>query len=95
MAEGNKNAISRASQIAMEHAFTLCHVRIHEDQLKSEQMEKTFSTVNKWVHKLYQHTAVNGLMCVVFGGQNNAGNGACFLNVKKNVISLHNNGARI
>ncbi|XP_033211779.1 uncharacterized protein LOC117169484 isoform X2 [Belonocnema kinseyi] len=94
VSEGNKNAVNRASQIAMEHALTICHVRISEEQLKNEKVEKTFRAVNKWVHKLYQHTAVHGLVCVVFGGQSNAANGACFLNVKKNVDPLHNSVGR-
>lgn len=85
VADNDKQAVLRASQIAMEHAFTLCHVRINQDKLKYDQIEKTFRTVNKWVHKLWQHMAVNGLACVIFPGENNAANGACFLNLKKEI----------
>jgi len=60
-------------------------VRIKEEQLKEEQVEKTLHTVNKWSHKLWQHNAINSLACVIFGGQNNAANGACFLNIKTEV----------
>ncbi|XP_046746061.1 small RNA degrading nuclease 5 isoform X3 [Diprion similis] len=88
VAESNKHAVSRASNVLMEHAFTLCHLRITEDQLKNENIEKTFRTVNKWVQKLWQHTAIHGLGCVVFGGQNNAANGACFLDIKKDVTVI-------
>ncbi|KAK2588916.1 hypothetical protein KPH14_001773 [Odynerus spinipes] len=87
IADNDKHAVTRASQIAMEHAFTLCHVKIKEEQLKNEHIEKTFRTVNKWIHKLWQHMAVNGLACVVFSGQENAANGACFLNLKKDVAA--------
>lgn len=83
--DDDKQAVNRASQIAMEHAFTLCHVRIEEDKLKTDRAEKTFHTVNKWVRKLWEHTALNGLVCVVFTGENNAANGACFLNIKGEV----------
>ncbi|XP_076657919.1 uncharacterized protein LOC143364766 [Halictus rubicundus] len=83
--DDDNQAVNRASQIAMEHAFTLCHVRIEEDKLKNDQLEKTFHTVNKWVYELWQHTAMNGLVCVVFTGENNAANGACFLNIKGEV----------
>lgn len=85
IADNDKQAVLRASQIAMEHAFTLCHIRINQEKLKYDQIEKTFRTVNKWVHKLWQHMAVNGLACVIFPGENNAANGACFLNLKKEI----------
>lgn len=87
VADNDKHAVTRTSQIAMEHAFTLCHIKITEEQLKNELIEKTFRTVNKWIHKVWQHMAVNGLACVVFSGQENAANGACFLNLKKNVAA--------
>lgn len=86
VADNDKHAVTRASQIAMEHAFTLCHVRVDEEKLKDDQAEKTFRIVNKWIHKLWQNMAVNGLACVVFTGENNAGNGACFLNLKREVL---------
>lgn len=85
VADNDKQAINRASQIAMEHAFTLCHVRIGDEKLKNDRVEKTFRTVNKWTQKLWQHMAVNGLACVIFTGENNAASGACFLNLKREV----------
>lgn len=85
VADNNKQAVLRATQIVMEHAFTLCHVRIGQEKLKSDKIEKTFRTVNKWVYKLWQHMAVNGLACVIFAGENNAANGACFLNLKREI----------
>ncbi|KMQ98387.1 rna exonuclease nef-sp [Lasius niger] len=85
IADNDKHTVGRAAEIAMEHAFVLCHVRIKEEQLEDEQIEKTLHTVNKWSHKLWQHSAINGLACVIFGGQNNAANGACFLNIKTEI----------
>nr|XP_012146348.1 PREDICTED: putative RNA exonuclease NEF-sp isoform X3 [Megachile rotundata] len=85
VANSNKHAVTRASQIAMEHAFTLCHIRIKEEKLENDRMEETFCTVNKWVHKLWEHMAINGLACVIFAGENNAANGVCFLNIKREV----------
>lgn len=85
VADSNKQAVTRASQIAMEHAFTLCHIRIKKEKLEDDRIEKTFNIVNKWVHKLWQHMAINGLACVIFAGENNAGNGVCFLNIKREV----------
>lgn len=85
-AEGNKSAINRAAEIAMQHALTLCHVKIQEDHLTNERKEKIFNKVDKWVNKIYQHSAVNGLVCVIFGGHSKSSSGVCFLNVKENVI---------
>ncbi|XP_043508412.1 small RNA degrading nuclease 5 isoform X3 [Frieseomelitta varia] len=85
IADNDKQAVLRASQIAMEHAFTLCHVKIEQEKLKNDKIQKTFRTVNKWVHKLWQHMAMNGLACIIFTGENNAANGACFLNLKKEI----------
>lgn len=85
IADSSKHAITRASQVAMEHAFTLCHVRIPDDKLSDDdKLEKTFQKIDKWVSKIWDHTALHALTCVVFAGHNSA-NGACFLNLKKNV----------
>ncbi|XP_012220139.1 RNA exonuclease 5 [Linepithema humile] len=85
IANNDKHAVERASQIAMEHAFVLCHVKIKEEQLEDERIEKTFRTVNKWMHKLWKSGAVNSLACVIFGGLENAANGTCFLSIKKEI----------
>ncbi|XP_014484394.1 PREDICTED: uncharacterized exonuclease C637.09 isoform X2 [Dinoponera quadriceps] len=85
IADSDKHAAVRTSEIAMEHSFILCHLRIEEEQLTDERIEKTFRTVNKWVDQVWRSIAMNGLACVLFGGQNNAGSGACFLSIKREV----------
>ncbi|KYN01074.1 PREDICTED: putative RNA exonuclease NEF-sp [Cyphomyrmex costatus] len=87
IADSNEHAVDRTSEIAMEHAFVLCHVKLKEEQLKDEQLEKTFRTVNKWIHKVWQYSAINSLACVIFSGQNNTANGSCFLNIKTEISS--------
>ncbi|KAG5336512.1 SDN5 nuclease, partial [Acromyrmex charruanus] len=87
IADNNKHAVDRTSEIAMEHAFVLCHVKLKEEQLKDEQLEETFRTVNKWIHKVWQYSAINSLACVIFSGQNNTANGSCFLNIKTEISS--------
>ncbi|XP_018362663.1 PREDICTED: putative RNA exonuclease NEF-sp [Trachymyrmex cornetzi] len=87
IADNNKHAVDRSSEIAMEHAFVLCHVKLKEEQLKDEQLEETFRTVNKWIHKVWQYSAINSLACVIFSGQNNTANGSCFLNIKTEISS--------
>lgn len=88
MTETNKQAVTRASQIAMEHALTFCHIKIPDDHLHEENIEKTCRSVNKWMQKIWHHMAVNGLACVVFGGQDHAANGACFVNLKREQMPL-------
>ncbi|KAG8041004.1 hypothetical protein G9C98_001992 [Cotesia typhae] len=83
----NKHVVSRASEISMEHALTICHVKLTPEKISEENLEKTCRNINKWVNKLWERMAVNGLACVIFGGQNNA-NGACFLNLKKEIKPL-------
>ncbi|XP_043494629.1 RNA exonuclease 5 isoform X3 [Polistes fuscatus] len=84
--DNNKRAVKRTTEIAMQHQFILCHIKISEEKLQNERIEQTFSTVNKWINKIWNHTAINGLACVVFSGQENAANGACFLNVKQQML---------
>lgn len=85
IADSNKHTVDRTSEIVMEHAFVLCHVKLKEEQLKDEQLEETFCTVNNWIHKVWQYSAINSLSCVIFSGQNNTANGCCFLNIKTEV----------
>lgn len=86
--EGNKSAINRAADIVMQHALTLCHVKIKEEQLTEERRGKIFDKVDKWVNKIYQRSALHGLVCVIFGGHSKASSGVCFLNVKEGVVPL-------
>ncbi|XP_071574839.1 uncharacterized protein Rexo5 isoform X2 [Temnothorax nylanderi] len=85
IADNNKHAVDRTSEIVLEHAFVLCHVKLREEQLKDEQIEETFRAVNKWIHRVWQCSAINSLACVIFSGQNNTANGSCFLNIKTEV----------
>ncbi|XP_012525476.1 RNA exonuclease 5 isoform X2 [Monomorium pharaonis] len=88
IADNDKHAIDRTSEIAMEHAFVLCHVKLKEEQLKDEQLEETFHTINKWTRQVWQCSANNSLSCVIFSGQNNIANGSCFLNIKTEDIGV-------
>ncbi|XP_011642474.1 uncharacterized protein LOC105430553 [Pogonomyrmex barbatus] len=85
IANDDVHAVDRTAEIVMEHAFVLCHVKVKEEQLKDEHIEETFHTVNKWIHKVWQYSAINSLACVIFGGQNNSANGTCFLNIKTEI----------
>lgn len=82
MADNDKHGVKRTSEIAMEHDFVLCHVKVGDEQLQDGTIEQTLRKVNKWVGKLWRHSALNSLFCVIFGGQTNVANGTCFLNLK-------------
>ncbi|XP_043282190.1 RNA exonuclease 5 [Venturia canescens] len=82
--ETNKHTVKRSCEIAMEHALTFCHVRMTQiEEGNEEKMAKNCKSLDNWFGKLWESMAVNGLACVVLSGQNNASNGACFLNIKK------------
>ncbi|XP_011160098.1 RNA exonuclease 5 isoform X2 [Solenopsis invicta] len=81
IADSTKHAVERTSEIAMDHAFVLCHVKLTKEQLQDEQLEETFRTVNQWTRQVWQCSAINSLACVIFSGINTA-NGSCFLNIK-------------
>ncbi|KAF7995515.1 hypothetical protein HCN44_006622 [Aphidius gifuensis] len=83
LTDSNKQSIKRACEISMKHALTFCHVKLDSQQTNDDSIKKTCKNVDKWVSKLWNHIADNGLLCVVFGGEKNAANGACFLNIKR------------
>ncbi|KAF7995528.1 hypothetical protein HCN44_006635 [Aphidius gifuensis] len=88
LTDSNKQSIKRASEISMEHALTFCHVKLDSQQTNDDNIEKTCKKVDKWISKLWKSTADKGLLCVVFGGEKNAANGACFLNIKRQQLLL-------
>lgn len=88
LTETNKKSVNRTCEISMEHALTFCHVKLNDNHLNDDNAEKTCKKVDKWMQKIWNHIAVNGLFCVIFGGQNNAANGACFLNIKREQLPL-------
>lgn len=88
ISENNKEVIERCSQVSMEHALNFCHIKLNKEQLSGENLTKTLKTVDKWVKKLWNHAAMNGLFCVIFSGEKNSINGACFLGIKKNIDDI-------
>lgn len=82
----NKSVVKAVGQRSMEFDLSIAHVRIDESDLESDKSLATCQTIDKWVKKLWGQMASNGLCVVIFGGQQ-GGNGACFIEVKKQTLS--------
>ena len=81
--DSNKGAIKRTKEISTNYQFNICHLRISESELEEDQLEKTCSSVDKHVKKIWDISTPLSMICVVFGGQVDRAPGACFLSVKK------------
>lgn len=81
--ESNKETVKRCSQISMEHALNLCHLKLSKEEILEENFCNTLRTVDNWIKKLWKYAANKALICVVFSGEENSFNGACFLGLKK------------
>ena len=83
-AESNGEAVKQCSEVEMEHALNLCHLKLDGDQVSEENLAKTVNAVDDWVKTIWTNAALHGLVCVIFGEVNSTSSGACFLNIKRN-----------
>lgn len=82
--QSNKATVKALGQRSMEFDLSVGHVRI-EENLDSDEIGESCQTVDKWIGKLWNRLACNGLFVIIFGGQT-GGNGACFIQVKKQAL---------
>lgn len=82
----NKVIVRAVGQRSMEFDLSIAHVRVDETDLDMDKALETCHSIDKWVKKLWTRMAWNGLCIVIFGGQD-GGNGACFIQVKKQTLS--------
>lgn len=73
--------MSRTCSIAREHSFTLAHVQV--DSCKSDDETKVIRQVNGWCTEIWEHISYNGLCVLLFSGQKDGANGACFIQIKR------------
>ncbi|XP_063701790.1 RNA exonuclease 5 [Culicoides brevitarsis] len=65
-----KKAVSKASEMLIDHEFALTHVKMTEnDESVASKMQK----VDKFVSKLWKSVALNGLFVVILAGKSNSG----------------------
>jgi RNA exonuclease 1 len=83
----NQETINRCSENAIQYDLNFCHIKLNTEQLLEENVKETLNFIDKWIKKLWKHMKLYGLMCVIFSGDNITHNGACFSNIKKNMIT--------
>ncbi|CAB0034135.1 unnamed protein product [Trichogramma brassicae] len=81
----NDEAVKKCCEQVMENAINICHLKLKKEESSQVNILSTLNSVNEWVNEIWNHTALNGLVCVLFCGKSNLDNGACFLGLKADV----------
>ena len=81
----NETVVSQACNITLEHSFVLAHVALNHTE--SDDKTVILGQVNSWCKAVWEHVACNGLYMMLFGGQKDGANGACFIQVKKSPVT--------
>lgn len=82
----NKAIVKSATQRIMENNLSIAHVTISPEDFNDDKAINTCHLIDKWVKRIWSHMACNGICIVLFGGQP-GGNGASFIQVKKQTLS--------
>lgn len=75
----NKAVIEKVIENAGKYSLNIAHIRADNN------VGKTFSNIDKRVKKLFDSMPTPGLCMVVFGGQKEAANGVCFIQIKESL----------
>lgn len=80
---GNKCAVKKTCELAIQHNLTMAHLSLSPDRFEASTVDKTMGSVDKWISKVYESLAVNGLMIVIFGGAPGTKSGVAMVKIKK------------
>lgn len=80
---GNKCAVKKTCELAIQHNLTMTHLNLSPERLEASTVDKTMSSVDRWISKVYEKVAVNGLMMVIFGGAPGSKSGVAMVKIKK------------
>ncbi len=80
---GNKCAVKKTCELSIQHNLTMTHLNLCPERLEATTVEKTMSSVDRWISKVYEKVAVNGLMMVIFGGAPGTKSGVAMVKIKK------------
>jgi hypothetical protein len=83
----NETAVSQTCDIAREHSFVLAHVAVNHTD--SDDKSMVMGQVNSWCKTVWEHVAYNGLYVMLFSGQKDGANGACFIQIKRPPVANH------
>lgn len=79
--KSNNAVIKRLCDTSMQYTLNVAHVKISDEELAADQ-SSVLQTVDDWVKRVYEHTAVPGLNVVIFGGRG-SGSGCCFIQLRR------------
>lgn len=85
---GNKCAVKKTCELAIQHNLTMTHLNLCPERLEESTVEKTMSGVDRWISKVYEKVAVNGLMIVIFGGAHGTKSGVAMVKIKKHQTTM-------
>uniref|UniRef100_A0A0A1WVL0 Putative RNA exonuclease NEF-sp n=1 Tax=Zeugodacus cucurbitae TaxID=28588 RepID=A0A0A1WVL0_ZEUCU len=83
----NKSAINKAREIALEHSLTITNLRLGTDEFQLDNTEKTVMKLDKWIGKLWQTVAHNGMFLVLMGGSTECASGVAKIAIKKSAAT--------
>ncbi|XP_067648146.1 RNA exonuclease 5 [Eurosta solidaginis] len=83
----NKRAINKAREIALEHSLTITNLRLCIEDFRPDNTDKTVTKLDKWIDKLWQTVAHNGMFLVLMGGSSECPSGVAKIAIKKNAIA--------
>lgn len=85
---GNKCAVKKTCELAIQHNLTMTHLNLCPERLEEATVDKTMSGVDRWISKVYEKVAVNGLMIVIFGGAPGTKSGVAMVKIKKHQTTM-------
>ncbi|XP_036337243.1 small RNA degrading nuclease 5 [Rhagoletis pomonella] len=84
----NKQAINKAREVALEHNLTITNLRLGIEEFQLDNAEKTVMKIDKWIAKLWQTVAHNGMFLVLMGGSTECASGVAKIAIKKNATAV-------
>lgn len=85
---GNKCAVKKTCELSIQHNLTMTHLNLCPERLEASTVDKTMSSVDRWISKVYEKVAVNGLMMVIFGGAPGTKSGVAMVKIKKHQTTM-------
>lgn len=80
--ENNESVINKIKEISMEHALTLSHIKFTGKYLELRNIEKTITTVDRWIDDLWNTLAINGMLVIVLSALPETQSGVALVNLK-------------
>ncbi|XP_060534927.1 uncharacterized protein LOC132707200 isoform X2 [Cylas formicarius] len=80
----NRGVVKKFCENLNRYSLNVGQIRIAETEL--DNSNKAFNTLDKWIGEVYACAEMPTLLAVMFGGQKDGGNGACFLQLHREYV---------